>query len=338
MNSSDVAELSRDVHKRAPVSHVHIFLVILTLLKDANVKKPNRPLRILDIGCGDGHLIDSLMCLMRIEMPDIPIEIYGFDISEHGYRDGEQKTNAVSYLDARHPDTIWKNYIKLTSRDAQWGYEEGFFDIAISNQVIEHVRDLDKFLDNLCHCVNNDGVTIHLFPLSHCIQEGHCKVPFAHWFSNFDSRIAWIAFLSRLGIGRYPRDRRILGHSNPDIHALETAKYIQCWTTYRSFAQVSEMCRNKSLSISYRFTKYFFLTKLRRIMGLSSKECYHKSTFLGFEWLSFTFCKYLSSSTLVIRRLNYDIGARIAAEKANKNRDVIAFAPSNISACSRGMY
>ena len=320
MNSSDVAELSRDVHKRAPVSHVHIFLVMRTLLANASVKTSKRPLRILDIGCGDGHLIDNLMCLTRAEMPDIPIEIYGFDISEHGYRDGEQKNKAERYLEIRHPDTVWKDRIKVISSDARWGYDEGFFDIAISNQVIEHVRDLDKFLENFYHSVSSDGVSIHLFPLSHCIQEGHCRVPFAHWISNFDCRIAWIAFMSRLGIGRYRRDRRILGHSNPDIHALETAKYIQCWTTYRSFAQISELCRNKSLSISYHFTKDFFFTKLRRMMGLRPAKCYHKWTLLGFEWLSFTLCKHLSSSTLVIRPLNYDIGARIAAEKAEMNR------------------
>ena len=97
-------------------------------------------------------------------MPDIPIEIYGFDISEQGYRDGEQKNKAESYLEIRHPDTVWKDRIKVISGDARWGYDEGFFDLAVSNQVIEHVRDLDKFLENFRHSVSSDGVSIHLFP------------------------------------------------------------------------------------------------------------------------------------------------------------------------------
>ena len=60
---------------------------------------------------------------------------------------------------------MWNDRIKVISGDAQWGYDEGFFDIAISNPVIEHVRDLDRFLENFIHSVSRDGVSIHLFPL-----------------------------------------------------------------------------------------------------------------------------------------------------------------------------
>lgn len=324
MSESDVSELSIVADRRIPVSHIHIFLVLRTLLVEASIAKFQRPLRILDIGCGDGRLIDSLMCLTQSEMPDTPVEFYGFDISEQGYRDGAQKNEAERYLEIRHPGTVWKDRIKIISDDAPWDYQKGFFDIAISNQVIEHVRDLDRFLENFRHSVSSEGASIHLFPLGHCIQEAHCHVPFAHWISNIDYRIAWIALMSRLGIGRYRKDRLIFGHRTPDIHALETSKYIQCWTTYRSFKQISDMCRNKSLSISYHFTKDFFFTKLRRMMGVPPAKRYYKWTFLGFEWLSFTLCKYLSSSTLIIRPLSYDIGARIAAEKADMNSGVIA--------------
>ena len=131
-----------------------------TLLANASVKTSKRPLRILDIGCGDGRLIDNLMCLTRAEMPHIYIEIYGFDISEHGYRDGEQKNKAIRNLEIRRPDTVWKDRIKVISGDARWGYDEGFFDIALTNHVIEHVRDLDRFLENFYHSVSSDGVSI----------------------------------------------------------------------------------------------------------------------------------------------------------------------------------
>jgi hypothetical protein len=264
-------------------------------------------------------LIDSLVRLARSEVPNTPVEIYGFDIGEQGYRDGAQKNEAERYLEIQHPNTVWKDRIKIISGDAPWGYDEGFFDLAVSNQVMEHVRDLGRFMENLQHSVSGEGTSIHLFPMRHCIQEAHCHVPFAHWISNFDYRVAWIALMSRLDIGRYRKHRVVLGHGTPEIHALETAKYIQCWTTYRTFAQIAEVCGDKSLSISYHFTKDFFFTKLRRILGLMPARKYRKWTLLGLEWLSFTICKRLSSSTLIIRPVSYDIGARIAAEKADRN-------------------
>jgi SAM-dependent methyltransferase len=319
MNEPNSLELSKVAFNQLPIAHVHIFLVLRTLLENKSITIPNRPLRILDIGCGDGRLIDSLMRLAQSEIPNIPLEIYGFDIGEQGYQDGAQKNEAERYLEIHHPGTVWKDRIKIVSGDARWGYDEGFFDMAVSNQVIEHVLDLEQFMENFRHSVSSEGASIHLFPMRHCIQEAHCHVPFAHWISNFDYRVAWIALMSRLGIGRYRKHRVVLGHGTPEIHALETAKYIQCWTTYRTFAQIAEICRNKSLSISYHFTKDFFFTKLRLVLGLRPAKKYHKWTLLGLEWLSFTVCRHLSSSTLVICPLSYDIGARIAAEKANKN-------------------
>ena len=320
MNEPNSLELSKAAFNQIPIAHVHIFLVLSTLLENKTITTQNRPLRILDIGCGDGRLIDSLMRLSRSEIPNTPLEIYGFDIGEQGYQDGAQKNEAELYLEIHHPGIVWKDRIKIISGDARWGYDEGFFDMAVSNQVIEHVRDFELFMENFRYSVSSEGASIHLFPMYHCIQEAHCHVPFAHWISNFDYRVAWIALMSRLGIGRYQKHRVVLGHSTPEIHAQETAKYIQCWTTYRTFAQIAETCRNKSLAISYHFTKDFFLTKLRRIAGLPPAKRYRKWTFLGLEWLSFTIGKHLSSSTLVIRPLHYDIGARIAAEKAAMNR------------------
>ena len=319
MQNSKVSGSTGGWRSRAPVTHDHIFGVIRTLLQDGSLSPPTgRPLRILDIGCGDGRLMDSLMRLAEAEMPERAIEIYGFDIGEQGYRDDHQKNEAEDHLTQCHPRVQWRDRIKIVSDTAPWGYAEGFFDIAVSNQVIEHVRDLDGFLDNMQHSLNRAGASIHLFPLSHCIPEAHCLVPFAHWIADFDYRVGWISLMSKIGIGRFRADRKTLGHDTPAIHAFETAKYIQCWTSYRSFSQISVACSAKNMSISYHFTKDFFFTKARHQLGRQRKKHYGKWTAFGFEWLTFTIGKYLSSSTLIIRPVDYDIGKRIAAEKRAK--------------------
>src|SRR3546814_19986982 len=69
---------------------------------------------------------------------------------------------------------------------------------------------------------------------------------------------------------------------------------------------------------SYNFTKDFFFTKLRRSLRRPASRPYRRRTAFGLEWLGFMSGRYLSSSTLVIQPLDYDIGARIAAETAEK--------------------
>src|SRR3546814_2494604 len=66
------------------------------------------------------------------------------------------------------------------------------------------------------------------------------------------------------------------------------------------------------MATSYNFTKDFFFTKLRMILRRPASRPYRRRTAFGLEWLGFMSGRYLSSSTLVIQPLDYDIGARIA--------------------------
>lgn len=307
-------------YRPIPATHLHIYNVLSTLMAEGRLTPGGslgRPLRILDIGCGDGALIASLTSLALADPACPAIEVYGFDVSEQGFRREDLVDATVRTLSARHPAVDWSRRIRLFSERAVWDYPEGFFDAAVSNQVLEHVADLEALLDNLAVCVRTGGISIHLFPLADCIQEAHCRVPFAHWFGNFDHRVSWITFVSRLRIGRYGRDRRVLGHLDLRDHARKTAAYIQCWTAYRSFAEIARLCRGRGLALSYHFTKDLFFTKARHMTRLRTPRLYRRWNWLGLEWLSFRVLRRMSSVTLVIAPVCYDIGARIAAEKAN---------------------
>src|SRR3546814_12805235 len=107
--------------------------------------------------------------------------------------------------------------------DASWGYPPGWFDIADSNQVIEHVEELTPFLRNLREALAPNGISVHLFPLSHCMQEARVRVPFHPWLRDFHYRLAWIKLISRLGVGNSRADRRILGDTDSNSHPNKTA-------------------------------------------------------------------------------------------------------------------
>lgn len=301
----------------APVTHRHIFNVVKTLIRENDIPS-DKPLRILDIGCGDGRMILSLHRLAQQELPDRRVEVHGFDIGEHGFADGGQHNEAVSFLENQAPDVDWTSRIKIFSDTDDWAYEADSFNLAVSNQVLEHVEDMEGFLGNLNRVLVSDGVSVHLFPLSHCMQEAHCHVPLSHWIRNYESRKSWIALMSRLGIGRYRYDRRVLGHSSVREHAEETANFIERWTCYRSFSEIARLASKEGMATSYHFTKDFFFTKARMVARRPAGRTYRRWTFMGLEWLSYMFGRALSSSTLVIRPVDYDIGKRVALEKADR--------------------
>ena len=226
----------------------------------------------------------------------------------------------LAYLRERHPTIDWSRRIRMISADEPWGYAEGSFDLALSNQVLEHVANLPHFLENLRRVLVPGGRSIHVFPLAHCMQEAHCHVPFSHWIRDFDYRVAWIALLSRLGIGRYRLDRTLLGHETVARHATETAAFIECWTTYRSFSTIADAASAFGMATSYAFTKDLFFAKLRQVAHRPPAPAYRRWTAFGVEWLGYLVGRSLSSATLIISPLRYDIGARIAAEKAHRAR------------------
>jgi SAM-dependent methyltransferase len=301
----------------APVTHVHLAVIIRTMLTKGSLHPRDRALRILDVGCGDGTLVEYLQKTLSVEHPDLTIEVFGFDVTDQGHNDPSQSSQALVFLTKRLPKIYWKERIKTISADDDWPYKAGWFDVAVSNQVLEHVDGVRHFLRNLKRVVRTNGLTVHLLPLANCIMEGHIKVPFAHWIRSFDQRVAYIAALSHLGIGRYEFDKQALGLSDRQQYAEESAKFIQCWTSYRTFPEIYEACSGLALSVSYAFTPNFFSTKLRQLLRLPPPRMY-STRFLvpGWGWLSFTVLKYISSVTLIIRPIHHDVGERIRAEKA----------------------
>src|SRR3546814_266628 len=109
--------------KPFPVTHQHIFNVIRTyldesdglaegrplrVLDESDGLAEGRPLRVLDIGCGDGRMMHSLHALAKQHWPGRAVEVHGFDIGEHGFKDDGQMAAAIDLLTASHPGVDWK--------------------------------------------------------------------------------------------------------------------------------------------------------------------------------------------------------------------------------------
>jgi 2-polyprenyl-3-methyl-5-hydroxy-6-metoxy-1,4-benzoquinol methylase len=100
----------------------------------------NKNLCILDLGCGNGHLVNYLISL--------GFNAYGTDASEKGIAIGQQT----------HPDRFFVQ--DLSTDELPEGLQGLNFDTVISTEVIEHLYDPEGFIDFCKQALNGNGEII----------------------------------------------------------------------------------------------------------------------------------------------------------------------------------
>ena len=108
---------------------------------DINTTFPLKGLSILDIGCGAG-LIAEHLCLQGGH-------VTGIDASEKNIKiaSAHAKINNLSI-----------NYINCLTSEIIESKQE--FDIVINTEVVEHVSDQQKLIEQCCECTRNNGIII----------------------------------------------------------------------------------------------------------------------------------------------------------------------------------
>jgi SAM-dependent methyltransferase len=114
---------------------------------------------VLDVGCGRGKMISFFHQALTVLFPDSIVEIYGFDQAGHGaFTLGGPGKEAIEFLSREIPGVRWEDRICIAPPGAQWPWEENFFDAAVSNQVLEHVRDFDDFFEQTYRVLKPGGI------------------------------------------------------------------------------------------------------------------------------------------------------------------------------------
>lgn len=231
-------------------AHAHLISVVAAELSE--IRAAGETIRLLDIGCGYGGLIRDLVReLPRFGVPANCIQIYGYEIVEQRARFPGYLELLMESLSRLDPNTDWSERIRVGSAKESWPFEDGMFHGAFSNQVVEHVENLDKFFRELKRVSAPGGFAAHYYPSKEVFIEPHSGVPFAHWMRRSVLN-RWIRFCSVAGLGKYRRYRKERA-SCLNGFCGEFCSYLGKFVYFRRNGEIKSLARSCSAKAGFKY-------------------------------------------------------------------------------------
>ncbi len=170
---------------------------------------------ILDFGCGEGDLVRAGL--------DAGLNISGADVFYE--TTSERDKNAVgSLLGSAIHEIV----------DGRIPFPDEHFDLVVSNQVMEHVDDLDAVLKEISRVLKPGGEVLSLFPPGDVWREPHINIPFVQMLPKGSRlRFNYTRALRTIGVGDKQKPP-----ADPAKWADEWLAWIDEYTRYRSRAEI----------------------------------------------------------------------------------------------------
>jgi SAM-dependent methyltransferase len=173
--------------------------------------------KVLDYGCGAAQVVRALRAA--------GVEAYGTDVFYGG----------GSHLHALRQDQLFQSGVIRQMESDKTDFADEMFDVVFNNQVLEHVEDLDRVLNEMHRVLKPGGAVLSLFPDRGVWREGHCGIPFLHRFPKGSRlRIGYAFALRTLGLG-YFKD----GRTRWDW-ATNFCDWLDQWTFYRPLGEIHQ--------------------------------------------------------------------------------------------------
>jgi SAM-dependent methyltransferase len=180
------------------------------LLSKATFDSAQRSPLVLDYGCGSGQIIE--------EGRKAGVQIYGAEAFYHG--------------NTSRTEIEKKGWLGNIVREIEHGvipFDDSFFDLVISNMVFEHIQDLEGVLCEILRILKPGGTLLCMFPSKDVIREGHCGLPFIHWFPKRSRlRFYYAVALRKMGFGYHHKEQKSASQWASDV-----LQWLDTFTCYR---------------------------------------------------------------------------------------------------------
>lgn len=188
-------------------------------------------IKILDWGCSRG--------LEVLWLRKNGYNAFGVDIDYEPIQNGLNLAKKIGYN---------KKILQVINKDGKTDFCEEYFDIIYSNQVFEHIKDIELVSKELFRITKSKGEGYHVFPGFLYPNEGHLHMPFIHWLPK--SKIRFFAILLYVMIRREPFWEELNGLNILDRTKVYF-KYSVEKTFYRSPNSLTKIFRNNLFIVQH---------------------------------------------------------------------------------------
>jgi SAM-dependent methyltransferase len=232
--------------------------------------------KILDYGCGRGEIVEEGL------KQDLDI------VGVEAFYEGNQSKNVVIQKG------LLNTYVYPLGSSFQIPFPNDTFDLIVSNQVLEHVEDIDFTLKEIHRVLKCNGTFLTIFPHISVWREGHCGIPFSHWFSSRSNlRYPYMRILRLLRFG-YNK----IGKTSHEW-VIFYMNYLDKFTYYRKLHVIHKALLDNNLKFNSNEADYM-------LYRLESKNIrFHRiiASNILFQKLLITLYRILGGVTFVCRKL-----------------------------------
>ena len=192
---------------------------------------------ILDWGCGRGSDV--------LHFRRSGFKAFGAEISKENISRGKKLFGEFGFDQ--------ESVIKLIQPNNKTDFPDSFFDIVISYQVFEHVKDLESVAKEMYRIMKPESTGIHVYPGHRHFFEGHLFMPIVHWLPKNSFRRSIIRIFTSLGIE--PRWKELSSFSDKE-KADRYFDYSIKQTFYRKPCEVVKIFNNAGFRAKFESHKH----------------------------------------------------------------------------------